>query len=373
MGGPIMPNTWYQKGADMNSTSARPNRTGRRRRLAILAPALLALLVLAGCSSGSGGKTTGEAGTDSDFSSKDGKLHVATTVAPLTNIVYNIGGDRIDIHGLIPDGVDSHSFEPKPSDAKVLSRADILIMNGAHLEGSTEKVAQQNLKDKSKIFHLADNTLSSDADNCDTCLLYDFSFPRAKGDPNPHLWMNPRYALKYAQLTEGWLAQNDPKNAGYYKDNLDRYATVLTQLDNGIARATQTVPEGQRKLLTYHDSWAYWARRYVWQVTGAVQPSDFKEPSGQEVAALIKQIKQEKVRAVFGSEVFPSKVLEQIAKEGNARFIDKLRDDEPPGAKDSVQHTYVGMLLEDMRIMLPALGGNADALSGIKPDNTFAK
>jgi len=132
-------------------------------------------------------------------------------------------------------------------------------------------------------------------------------------------------------------------------------------------------PRGQRKLLTYHDSWAYWARHYGWQVTGAVQPSDFKEPSAQEVAALIKQIKQEKVRAVFGSEVFPSKVLEQIAKEGNAKFIDKLRDDEPPGAKDSVQHTYVGMLLEDMRIMLPALGGNADALSGIKPDNTFAK
>ena len=98
--------------------------------------------------------------------------------------------------------------------------------------------------------------------------------------------------------------------------------------------------------------------------TGFVRADDKKTPD---------QIKQEKVPAVFGSEVFPSKVLQQIATEGNAKFIDKLRDDEPPGKKDAAEHTYVGMLLEDMRIMLPALGGNADALKDLKPDNTFAR
>ncbi len=333
---------------------------------------MFTLLLLAGCSSSSNKSGAGESGTDNSFTAKDGKLKVATTVAPLTNIVHNIGGDRIAIHGLIPDGVDSHTFEPKPSDAEVLSRASILIMDGAHLEGSTEKVAQQNMKDKSKIYHLADSTLQASSTDCDTCFLYDFSFPRAKGDPNPHLWMNPQYAMKFAQLTAGWLEQNDSKNAAYYQGNLSRYMAQLTQLDNGIAQATQTVPVNQRKLLTYHDSWAYWARRYGWTVIGAVQPSDFKEPSAQETAALINQIKKERVSAVFGSEVFPSKVLVQISKEGGAKFIDKLRDDEPPGPKDSAQHTYTGMLLEDMRIMLPALGGNADALKDIKPDNTYS-
>lgn len=350
-----------------------PARQPARRWLAAVVPALVSLL-LAGCSSSSSSnKVSGEAGTDSDFTAKDGRLKVATTVAPLTNIVRNVGGSRIDIHGLIPDGVDSHTFEPKPSDAQVLTRADMLIMDGAHLEGSTEKVAQQNMKDKGKIYHLADDTLQNSSTDCDTCFLYDFSFPRAKGDPNPHLWMNPQYAMKFAQLTEGWLAQNDPKNAAYYQENLNRYLAQLTQLDNGIAQATQTVPADQRKLLTYHDSWAYWARRYGWTVIGAVQPSDFKEPSAQETAALIDQIKKERVPAIFGSEVFPSKVLEQIAKEGNAKFIDKLRDDEPPGPKERAQHTYTGMLLEDMRIMLPALGGNANALKDLKPDNTFTK
>src|SRR5207237_4953310 len=85
-----------------------------------LATALLAVLLLAACSSSSKGGTSGEAGADADFTAKDGLLNVATTVAPLTNIVRNIGGTRIHIHGLIPDGVDSHTFEPKPSDAKVL-------------------------------------------------------------------------------------------------------------------------------------------------------------------------------------------------------------------------------------------------------------
>ena len=92
------------------------------------------------------------------------------------------------------------------------------------------------------------------------------------------------------------------------------------------------MPEANRKLLTYHDSWAYWAREYGFTVIGAVQASDFSDPSPQEVARLIEQIRAEKVPAVFGSEVFPSPVLEQIAKESGATFVDQLRDDEPPGA-----------------------------------------
>src|SRR5918911_3830574 len=95
---------------------------------------------------------------------------------------------------------------------------------------------------------------------------------------------------------------------------------------------------------------------------GAIQPADFKEPSPKEVAAIIDQLKQEQVPAIFGSEVFPSKVLQQIARETGATFVDKLRDDAPPGKAADAGHTYVGMMLEDMRNMLPALGGNVDAL-----------
>lgn len=313
----------------------------------------------------------GLSGTKDDFNEKDGKLKVATTVAPLTSIILNIGGDRVHIHGLIPPGVDSHTYEPKPSDAKILSRADILIMNGAELEGTTEEIAKENLKDSSKIYKLADATLQGDDEK--TGFLYDFSFPKADGKPNPHLWMNPKYAMKYADLTRGWLSENDPANKDYYQANYDKFAAVMTQLDSAIRADQESVPAANRRLLTYHDSWAYWAREYGWTVVGAIQPSDFKEPSAKEVADLISQIKELKLPAIFGSEVFPSKTLETISKETGAVFEERLRDDEPPGKVNDPGYTYVGMVIEDMQIMFERLGGSAPTVAKLDPKNSFAR
>jgi ABC-type Zn uptake system ZnuABC Zn-binding protein ZnuA len=342
------------------------------RRITLLAALVIVAVLAVGCGSGSAqskANRDGLAPAADSFTANDGRVKVATTVAPLTSIVLNIGGTRIHVHGLIPDGVDSHTFEPKPSDAKLLSRADMLIMNGAHLEGTTEKIAHENLKDPSKIYSLADNTLSGEDPRAG--FLYDFSFPRSGGDPNPHLWMNPPYALKFAELVKQWLSTNDAKNADYYQGNFDRYSTVLKQLDTAIEQDQMTVPAENRKLLTYHDSWAYWARRYGWQVIGAIQPSDFKEPSAREVADLINQIKRERVPAIFGSEVFPSTTLQTIARETGATFEERLRDDEPPGAIGAAQHTYVGMLVEDMQILFTRLGGKADAVSKVPVANSF--
>ncbi|MFN0095216.1 MAG: metal ABC transporter substrate-binding protein [Dehalococcoidia bacterium] len=312
----------------------------------------------------------GLVGVHHDFKGT-GKLKVATTVAPITSIVLNIGGNRVFIHGLIPNGVNSHTYEPRPSDAAVLSRADIFIMNGAALEGTSEEIAKKNLKDPKKIYKLADNTLQGDDPK--TGFLYDFSFPRAEGKPNPHLWMNPKYALRYAELVRDWLSENDPKNADYFKQNFEAFAKVINQLDEAIKADQATVPAQNRKLLTYHDSWAYWAREYGWSVVGAIQPSDFGEPSAKDVADLIKQIRDEKVPAIFGSEVFPSKVLETIAKESGAAFEDQLSDDDPPFETNDKRHTFVGMVIEDMRIMFGRLGGKADTVSKVPAENTFAR
>ena len=120
-------------------------------------------------------------------------------------------------------------------------------------------------------------------------------------------------------------------------------------------------------MLTYHDSWPYFARRYGFQVIGAVQPSDFADPSPREVVRLIEQIKKEKVPAVFGSEVFPSPVLEQIAREAKSRYIDKLRDDELPGKPGDARHSYIGMMVENMTIMFEALVGSTEALKKVDP------
>jgi ABC-type Zn uptake system ZnuABC Zn-binding protein ZnuA len=96
-----------------------------------------------------------------------------------------------------------------------------------------------------------------------------------------------------------------------------------------------------------------------------VQPSDFSEPSVREVAQLIDQVRELRLPAVFGSKVFPSDVLETIANEANATFIDELADDNLPGAPGDSEHTYLGLMRQNMEIMIPALGGNADSLAGL--------
>jgi len=294
-------------------------------------------------------------------------LNVITSVSPITNIVKNIAGDKINLTGLVPEGVNSHTFEPVPSDIVKLSNADLVIINGLFLEDNMEKVVNESLKNKPDIqlLKLADGTINS------TGWIFDFSFPKEQGHPNPHLWLNPVNAMKFANLTKDKLIEMDPNNTAYYAENAEKYIALLKQLDEGIKTAVQSVPPENRKLVTYHDSWAYFAPRYNMTVIGAVQPSDFSEPSPLDIAKLIDQIKTEKVPAIFASEVFSNRITDQIAKEAGVNIVQTLRDDALPGNLTSPNHTYVGMMLDNMENMVVPLGGNTSSLSNINPENTY--
>ena len=289
------------------------------------------------------------------------RLKVLSTVAPLTNIVKNVGGPFIELHGLIPGGADSHSFEPTPSNIGYIAAADIIILNGLSLEVPTEKLALANKKSGARIFKLGDQTISAHE------YVFDRSFPKSVGHPNPHLWMNPLYAARYAELVRDALAELDPSHATGYQERTRLFTQRLHELDRAIAVAVATIPPKHRRLLTYHDSFAYFAPRYGLTVIGAIEPASFSEPSPREVARVIRQLQHEKLPAVFGSEVFPSKVLDQIAREAGVQVIATLRDDDLPGTPDLPQHSYIGMMLENVRTMVTALGGRANALQGIVP------
>ncbi|MFN8623529.1 MAG: metal ABC transporter substrate-binding protein [Chloroflexota bacterium] len=344
-----------------------PHSSAHPRLLAALTATLLVLPPAAGVAAqspapaGPAASPRAALGWYDELTHEPDKLDVATTVAPISSIVREIGGDRIRLHGLIPDAVNSHTFEPAPSDARQLANADLIIVNGLHLEQPTLDLAEASKQPDTPVVQLGDLTLDKSE------WLFDFSFPESAGDPNPHLWMNVPYAREYATYSRDALAAADPSNAEYYTANLDAFNAALDDLDARIREGVASVPEEHRKLLTYHDSWAYWAREYGFTVIGAVQASDFSDPSPRDVAKLIDQIRAEGVPAVFGSEVFPSAVLEQIARESGATFIDKLRDDEPPGDAGSPEHTYLGMLKNDMIIMLDALGGQGTAIFSDMP------
>ncbi len=296
------------------------------------------------------------------------KLKVVTSVSPITNIVKNIGGDLIDLVGLVPEGVNSHTFELRPSDVIKINKADLVIIDGLGLETNIEKIADE-LKNKKgdnlHILKLGDNTISKGE------WIFDFSFPKEKGDPNPHLWLNVEYAIKFANLTRDKLTEIDPSNQGYYNNNTRNYISLLKKLDEGIKQAVESIPVENRKLLTYHDSWAYFAPRYGMKVIGAIQHSDFGEPTPLEVARLIDQIRIEKVPAIFASEVFSSKFIDQIAKEGNVTIVETLSDDDLPGQYGDENHSYVGMMLENMENMIIPLGGNTESLKKIDPMDTY--
>jgi ABC-type Zn uptake system ZnuABC Zn-binding protein ZnuA len=289
------------------------------------------------------------------------RLQIVTTVAPITSIVSNIAGDRADVIGTVPEGTNSHTYEPKPSVAKVISSADIVFVNGLKLEDPTLEIAEKNIPDAGQLIELGTLSLPNDL------YIFDFSFPKEGGKPNPHLWTNPPMAKCYAQTAASVMAKADPANAAYYNDNLAKYAARVDALDAAIRTATQTVPRASRKLLTYHDAYAYFAAEYDWDVIGAIQVSNFEDPTPKEIADLITQIRDEKVPAVFGSEVFPSPVLEQIGKETGVKYVDVLRDDDLLGSPGDPEHSFLGLMRFDFITMVRSLGGDPAALEAFDP------
>jgi len=300
----------------------------------------------------------------------DGRLQIATTVAPITSMVANIVGDLAEITGIVPEGTNSHTFEPPPSVAATLSRAHLVFINGLVLEEPTKDLAANNLPDTSVLCELGTAVLPEDE------YAYDFSFPIEAGAPNPHLWTDPTLAAKYVELVRDVVSIADPDNAEIYAANTEAYLAKLDELDAAVRTASATLPRDQRKLVTYHDAFAYFAQTYDWEVIGAIQPSNFDEPTPREVADLITQVRETGVAAIFGSEVFPSPVLEQIGREAGVRYVDVLRDDDLPGEPGDPEHSFLGLMRFDFVTMVEALGGDASALraldvSDVVPDNAF--
>ncbi len=291
------------------------------------------------------------------------RLQVVSTVSPITNIVYNVTGDLVDLTGLVPAGADSHTFELAPSDAVTLASADLIFINGLHLEQSAIKMAEANLKDGGEIILLGELVIDPED------YVYDFSFPEEAGSPNPHLWTDPIFALEYAEIVLQKLTARDPDNADAYQANYDEFAARIEALDAAIQATTASIPAENRKLYTYHDSFAYFAPRYGYTVLGAIQPADFSEPSGQEVADLIDQLRDGGVPAIFGSEVFPSPILEQIGREANVEYVSTLSDDDLPGDPGDPEHSYISMMVENLKTMAEVLGGDPSLMDGVETGN----
>lgn len=318
-------------------------------------------------SSGTGNDASAKAATANCVSGKEitGRpVRIAVTVAPITNLVASIVGDTgAEVTGIVPEGTNSHTYEPPPSAAAKLENADIVFVNGLSLDDLTRDLAQANAKN-AVICELGTATLP------ESDWVFDFSFPEEGGKPNPHTWTNPPMVLDYLTVIRDALVVADPKNTETYDANYVKMSADIMELDKAMEVASETIPEADRKLLTYHDAYAYFSLHFDYTVIGAIQPASFEEPSPKDIADLIAQVKAERVKAVFGSEVFPSPVLEQIGKETGSRYVDTLRDDDLPGAPGDADHSWMGLMKSNYITMVEALGGDASALKAVQIDTS---
>jgi ABC-type Zn uptake system ZnuABC Zn-binding protein ZnuA len=327
------------------------------RRLVVLLGALALAGTALACGEVDDGATArGDADQPRDAALSAERLVVVTTVSPITNLAAAVIGEHATIRGIVPEGADSHTFEPPPSAVAAIAEADVVLLNGMQLEASVLDLARANIDDRAVVRELGSATLDEEE------WLYDRSYPEADGKSNPHLWTHPLLAAEYAEHIAEVMTEVDPAHADDYAANADAFRAQAEQLDAAMRASFDTVAPEHRKLLTYHDAYAYFAEEYGWEVIGAIQVADFQEPTAREVADLIDQVRAEDLPAIFGSEVFPSPVLEQIGAEAGVTYIDVLRDDDLPGAPGDGEHSLLGLLRENYVTITDALGGDPSAL-----------
>ena len=302
------------------------------------------------------GACSGSSGAgDSDA----GRPLIATTVSPITSIAAAVGGDNVQIEGIVPEGTNSHTFEPEPRVAELLSTADLVLVNGLKLEDPTIDLAEANMNPDARLVEIGTTVLPEQD------YIFDFSFPEEEGKPNPHLWTDPTYAIAYAAVIRDELSALDPDNTATYEANFAAFEAKAKELADAVRTDQATVPAGNLKLLTYHDAYAYFAKDFGWEVIGAVQPDSFADPAPSEVAALIEQVKAEGVPTIFGSEVFPSAVLEEIGNAAGVRYEESLRDDDLPGAPGDIEHSWLGLMRYNYATMIRGLGGDPATLEAM--------
>lgn len=291
------------------------------RAPALAAASLAAVaLIAAGCAGG----------TDAE----PGQVEVVATTTQIGDFVREVGGDAVAVHQVLQPNSDPHAYEPRPSDVVATADAKLVFVNGDELDAWMEQVVSDG---------------GSDAEVVDLGAAVPKRLPGASSGAeaarfDPHWWHDPRNAEAAVREVERRLAAADPAHRREIERNAAAYLRRLRALDAGIARCLGAIPPARRKLVTDHDAFGYFARRYGIDVVGAVIPSQTTEgqPSAKDLAALAETIERERVRAVFPEGSVSATVAEQIASQTGASSDYALYGD-ALGPTGSPAATYVGM------------------------------
>lgn len=279
----------------------------------------------------------------------NGKLNVVTTTTMITDLVKNIGGDRININGLMGSGVDPHLYKASAGDVTKLQNADIIFYNGLHLEGKLVEVFEK--------MGSSTKTPIALAEEIDKSTLIGSDYFASNYDP--HVWFNINYFKQFTQKVTSVLAKKDSDNAAYYKANETTYLKKLDELQNTINAKIETLPKDQRILVTAHDAFNYFGKNYGFEVVGLQGLSTATEAGVKDVQNLANFIIQKQVKAIFVESSVPKRTIEALQEAVKSKGFDvqiggTLYSD-ALGSAGTVEGTYIGMFEYNVNTIVNAL------------------
>ena len=310
---------------------------------------VLSLLVAASFIGACGGQNKG-----SSEENASSKLKVVATTTQIGDFVRQVGGDAMDEHQILQPNSDPHDYEPRPADVEATAGADLVFVNGDNLDSWIEDVISEaggnpTVVDLSEGIpeKLPGETSGEEASQYD-----------------PHWWHNPRNAEAAVSEIRDAMVEADPDHKADYERNADAYLAKLEELDKGIQSCMDEVPQDERKLVTDHDAFNYFAKRYGIEVIGAVIPSQSTQaqPSAGETADLISLIERENVKAVFPESSINPNLAQTIARQTGASADYTLYGD-TLGADGSDGDTYLKMEAANADAMVRGFTGGQENCS----------
>lgn len=295
----------------------------------------------------------------------EGPLKVVATHSILGDLVRNVGGDEIALTVLVGPGTDAHSFEPRPADSVALAQADVIFENGLGFESwLDELVAASGTKARRVVVTKAITPIAApeaEHDAQETPAAGDRSAAEGAGDVHgeldPHVWHDVANAVLMVEAIRDGLVQADPAHAATYEANAAGYTSILRALDREIQAHVDTLPPERRKLVTSHDTFNYFARRYGFTIVGTALGSvstEAAEPSAAAIARLVDEIRASGVPAIFAENIQIPKLVERIAREAGVALGPTLYTDalgEPGSAGD----TYLKLMSANVANIVGAL------------------
>lgn len=268
------------------------------------------------------------------------RLNVVASASMIADIAKNILGDKHSIEMIVPIGGDPHLHEPTPSNAQLVAKADLILINGLTFEGwITELIENSGTEAKIKLVTEGIDVLTSQT---------------YKNSADPHAWMDASNGIIYAENIAQAISQLDPVNKKTYDENLAHYKTKLSALDDQIEQAIASIPDAQRILITSHDAFQYYGRRYNIQLEAIMGISTEAEAQTTDITRVNRVIKEHNVPAIFIESTINPKMMQQLAKDNNIAiggklYADSLGDDASPAS------TYINMLEYNTKMIVSAL------------------